>query len=125
MAQTSPNHRNAFDPVDKPQTASKQTSLDDLPTEIIQEIAEYLGLEEEWIELGCRCKTRYPWSLSNLSTTQAGTWSYPSWAFSCISKRYKDIIVHGNTVRRYSLGYSRCCIKKVLAMPKNTRASVT
>jgi hypothetical protein len=109
----------------------RQLSLDDLPAEIVDEIAKYLRIQQRMIYFNhCSCdgkKRRHdsPLESLDLSTTPFETWSDPSWAFSCVSKRYRAIVFDGNKARSYKLGYSTCCVKRALAIPDYIRASVS
>jgi hypothetical protein len=108
-----------------------QRSLDDLPPEIVHEIAEYLRIEQRKIYNGdCSCDeptrpTAADLELIDLSTAAPGTWLDSSWAFSCVSRRYRGIVFHGNRGRMCSLAYSTCCIKRAMAIPNDIRASVS
>jgi hypothetical protein len=120
--------------LDNPPTHLEQSaslSLDDLPTELIQIIAQFVGSTEERVPaFGCFCKEQKRRIKSrtqsfDLSTAPADSYSHPCWAFSCVSKRYRNIVFHGNTTRRFGLGYSRCCIERVVNIPESIRASVS
>jgi hypothetical protein len=99
-------------------------SLNDLPAEIIDIIAQYVRSQRKRRYPVCRCANDKSHSF-DLSTEPAEKYSDPSWALSCASKRYREIVFHVNKSRSYSLCYSRCCIRRVLAIPKIIRASVT
>jgi hypothetical protein len=111
--------------------APGQRSLDDLPAEIVHEIAEYIRIEQPKIYNGdCSCNeptrpTAVELESIDLSTAPSGTWLDASWALSCASRRYRGIVFHGNRGRMCSLANSTCCIKRAMAIPNDIRASVS
>lgn len=109
----------------------RQLSLDDLPAEIIEEIAQHLRIQQRTtFSSYCSCDEQkrrrdIPFESLDLSTTYFDRWSEPSWAFSCVSKRYRTIVFDGHQARTYGLGYKTCCVKRVVAIPEYVRASVS
>jgi hypothetical protein len=106
-------------------------SLDDLPAEIVHEIAQHLRSAQVYgFFYHCACddqegRAEIGNETLELSTADFDMWSDPSWAFSCASRRYRNIVFRGNRERTCSLGYSRCCIKRALAIPEYLRAAVS
>jgi hypothetical protein len=103
---------------------SEPLSLNDLPAEIIDDIAHHVRSRRQPQVPFCRCRSKKSKPF-NLSTAPFKKFSDPSWAFSCASKRYREIVFHGNKSRTYGLCYSRCCIEKALDISEEIRASVT
>jgi hypothetical protein len=112
------------------QPSPERTTLNDIPTEVINEIADCLRAQQWHGGGGCACQDRKKRIAARpkpfrLPKAPIGTWTDPSWAFSCASKRYRDVVFHGNTTRKYTFGFSKCCIKRVQGIPENIRASVS
>jgi hypothetical protein len=114
----------------QPTPETQPTSLNDLPPEIIHDIAEWLRTYQDGLGGGCTCvrqkrRIQKRSTSFDLSKAPAKSWGDPSWAFSSTSKRYREVVFHGNKTRKFSLGYSTCCIKRVLEIPETIRASIT
>lgn len=115
------------DSYDKPRILS----LDDLPAEIIDEIAQHLRSEQKRPDMGeCRCLRKHYRDRDRTlqfidSVEPADAFPDPSAAFSSISKRYRAIVFDGNNKRAVSLGFSTCCVKRVFKIPDSIRASVS
>jgi hypothetical protein len=112
-------------PLSKP-----RTTLNDIPPESITYIAQILRSNRPKFGYGCQCEAQKKRiesraRVKGVSKWPATAWSDPSWAFSAVSKRYRRIVFHEDTTRRYSLGYSECCIQRVLAIPETIRANVS
>jgi hypothetical protein len=108
----------------------QSTSLHSLPTEIIHEIAEWLRATKKPLAHDCQCTRQELRNVNrsstfDLSTAPATEWSDFSWAFSCIAKRYRDVVFHGNKTRKFSFGYATCCMGRIFGIPEKIRASAT
>jgi hypothetical protein len=144
MASTQPRSSALIDSYTGPQTASAEVhpqnladieqprhlSLDHLPVEIIQVIAQFVQSPDPDPVFRCFCekqerRIRKRASFFDLSNGAPDSYSDRSWAFACVSKRFRDIVFHGNTSRNFSFEYRTCCIRRVRSMPESIRASVT
>lgn len=119
-------HLQDFADIEQP----RDLCLDDLPVEIIQLIAQFVRSSDDSPVFGCFCEERAGrigkrafWS--DLSNSAPDSYSDPSWAFACVSGKFRDIVFHGNTTRSFTFEYSTCCITKVVSIPESIRASVT
>jgi hypothetical protein len=110
--------------------SKQRTTLNDIPPESITYIAQILRSNRPKVGYGCQCEAQKKRiesraRVKGVSNWPAAAWSDPSWAFSAVSKRYRRIVFHEDTTRRYSLGYSKCCIQRVLAIPETIRANIS
>lgn len=103
---------------------SRPLSLDDLPAEVIEEIVEYILIQECNVITFCGCDSSRLRPL-NLPNATRRDFSGSTWIFSCVSKRYRDIVFHGHAKRHLDLENYSCCIDKVLTMPDHIRLSIT
>lgn len=105
-------------------TQPRPLSLDDLPTEIIEEIIEYLLIQQHHLISFCACDESDLRLLGPPNATRRD-YSGPTWVLSCISRRYRDIVFRGHMRRHLYLRNYGCCIDKVLTMPDHIRSSIT
>jgi hypothetical protein len=124
LSSPSQTHDKSVASVINSQPLSQHLSLNDLPAEIIHIIAQYVRLKRKRRTPVCRCAHERSHSF-DLSTAPAEKYSDPSWALSCASKRYREIVFHGNRSRSFGFCFEMCCLDKVAAIPKEIRASVT
>jgi hypothetical protein len=113
-----------------PHPNPQRTTLNDIPPESITYIAQIIRSNRPKVGYGCQCAAQKKRiesraKVKGVSRWPATAWSDPGWAFSAVSKRYRRIVFHEDTTRRYSLGYSKCCIQRVLAIPETIRANVS
>lgn len=106
---------------------TQSLSLDDLPAELIGEIVRHIRWRRKPPVPSCRCVdiwlSTYP--PSNCSREPTKEDLDPSSAFSWASKRYREIVLQTKEPKGLDLCYSACCVKKVLDMPEERRASFT
>lgn len=108
----------------------QRTTLNDIPPEYITAIVQIIRSNCPKVGYGCQCAAQKKRiesraRVKGVSKWPAAAWSDPSWAFSAVSKRYRRIVFHEDTTRRYSSGYSVCCIQRVLTTPETIRANVS
>lgn len=85
-------------------------SLDHLRPELVHAIVQQLPSISVAAGPGCLCKeTRRILDFQFGTSEGRSEYFDPSGAFSCASKRYRDIVSHGNTTRT-SLAFYNCCI---------------
>lgn len=126
-SQTQPSpttHPNDSEPLDKP----GPLSLDQLPTEIIEEIVQHLQWRHKRSASSCPCRNE-PLRLSSCPSpralfSKAKRCRNPDLTFSCASKRYREISLQTKE-KTFDLCYSDCCRERVLSIPKEIRADVT
>jgi hypothetical protein len=107
-------------PIDKPQSLC----LDDLPVEIVEEIAQHVRWRRKGPVPYCRCEDpRY----HALTYARGPTEDHrdPTWAFASTSKRYREIVRQTKKSKSFDICYSVCCIRTAFNRPEEVRASVT
>lgn len=105
-------------------------SLDDLPPELIEIIAGHLhwSTKKTYNFASCLCDrmrriAEIPDQSFDLSTSSFDTYSDPSWALSCASKRYRQIVFHAYMRRHCILVCCNYCVGNVITIPEQIRAS--
>jgi hypothetical protein len=107
--------------------APQTVTLDDLPCEIIEIIAQHLR-DMPWTSVSRRICARDVFERvpqdGDLGSAAAKLYSDQCGAFSCVSKRYRRILFD-NIIRRSSVaGYSVPCFERIMNVPEGIRANV-
>lgn len=93
---------------------SKRTAFEDLPTEILELIGDYLS----------DASPPRPNISCGYSNQRERHYTDSRWAFLCTSKRHRDIMCSTRFGRNASIMYCQRCWQMVVALPEAVRANV-